>query len=304
MVRRGSGRHGDHRPTERHGRAAPQLPRHSELADESTLCRAVHLESTARREAVKAQTPSTGRMRGRNAVLHSPHLFSGFLPCGICRGAITVVSGGYGSPRYGCQRASKEGKASCRNRLTIRAKVADAALLAGLRAFLVEPGTIEYLTTALSARLNAPIDERPRLHALRVTERETIHRKLQHLVCAIEDGSATPALLDAMRKREQELARLDMELTTLDEPLRDRLAVIPSWVRSQVDDVAGLLSGAPERAKREFQRLGVGFTVFPVSEGVERPFLRATGTTDFSKLLAGSGTDFTTTVPSDQRRSP
>ena len=134
-----------------------------------------------------------------------------------------------------------------------------------------------------------------------MAERETIRRKLEHLVCAIEDGSATPALLDAIRKRERELTRLDAELTTLDEPLRDRLAVIPSWVRSQVDDVVSLLSGAPERAKREFQRLGVGFTVSTVSEGVERPFLRATGTTDFSKLLAGSRTDFPTTVASDPR---
>jgi site-specific DNA recombinase len=253
----------------------------------------------SRRAVVKAQAPVTGRLRGRNAVLHSRHLFSGFLRCGICRGAITVVSGGYGSPRYGCQRASKQGAASCRNRLTIRAKVADAALLAGLQAFLVEAQTVDYLTTALSARLNALIDERPRLHQLRLVERETIQRKLAHLIVAIENGAATPAVVTAMRSREQELARIDAELTALDEPLADRLAVIPSWVRRQVEDVAGLLSGAPERAKGEFQRLGVGFTVSPVSEGVGRPFLRATGTTDFSKLLAGSGTDFTSTVTSD-----
>jgi len=111
-------------------------------------------------------------------------------------------------------------------------------------------------------------------------------------------GPQAPPSSTPFGKRELELARLDLELTTLDEPLRDRLAVIPSWVRSQVDDVAGLLSGAPDRAKREFQHLGVGFTVFPVSEGGKRPFLRANGTTDFSRLLVGSGTDFTTTVAS------
>jgi len=99
-----------------------------------------------------------------------------------CGGAITVVSGGYGNPRYGCQRASKQGAAVCGNRLTIRANVADTALLAGLRGFLLENGTIDYLTSALSTRLNALIDERPRLRSLKVAEREMVQRKLQHLV--------------------------------------------------------------------------------------------------------------------------
>jgi hypothetical protein len=243
-------------------------------------------------------------MRGKNAALHSRHLFSGFMRCGICAGAVTVVSGGYGSPRYGCQRASKQGAASCRNRLTIRATVADAALLAGLQAFLTEPRTIDVLTDALSSRLNALIDERPQLHALKVAERDTVKRKLAHLIRAIEDGAATPALLSAMRAREQELGQLEADLGGLDDSLEERLAVIPSWVRRQVADVAELLSGSPDRSKREFQRLGIGFTVSPVFDVGKKPFLRAVGISNFSRLLAGSGTDFTTSVASNQRSKP
>lgn len=57
----------------------------------------------------------------------------------------------------------------------------------GLQAFLLKPQTIAYLTDALSARLNALIDERPRLRDLRLAERDTIARKLAHLVSAVED---------------------------------------------------------------------------------------------------------------------
>jgi DNA invertase Pin-like site-specific DNA recombinase len=250
---------------------------------------------------VRSRVAPSGLMRGRDAVLHSRHLFSGFMRCGTCGGTVTTVSGGYGTPRYGCQRASKQGAASCANRLTIRAKVADAALLAGLRAFLLEERTIEYVTAALSARLNALIDERPRLKALKVAERETLERKLTHLVQAIEDGAATSALFTAMKTREREIATLEAEIQELDGPLSDRLAVIPSWVRSQVADVAKLLSDAPERAKSEFQRLGVAFTLSPIrDEG--RPFLRAEAQTDLSVLMAGrEATDFTTTYTSDLR---
>jgi hypothetical protein len=47
--------------------------------------------------------------------------------------------------------------------------------------------------------------------------------------------------------------------------------------------------------------LGVSYTVSIVLDEGPRPFLRAVGTTDFSRILAGSGTDFTTTVASDPR---
>jgi site-specific DNA recombinase len=89
-----------------------------------------------RRFAVKSppsDDPTRRLMRGRNAALHSPHLFSGFMKCGTCGGAVVVVTGGYGSPRYGCFRSWRNGVDACSNRLTIRAKVADAHLLTGLK---------------------------------------------------------------------------------------------------------------------------------------------------------------------------
>jgi DNA invertase Pin-like site-specific DNA recombinase len=83
-----------------------------------------------RRLAVRAALPA-GRMlmRGRNAALFSKHLFSGFTRCANCGGAVTVVAGGHGSPRYGCQRSWRSGESQCSNRLTVRAKIADAHLL-------------------------------------------------------------------------------------------------------------------------------------------------------------------------------
>jgi hypothetical protein len=36
----------------------------------------------------------------------------------------------------------------------------------------------------------------------------------------------------------------------LAEPLPDRLAVMPTWLWQQVDDLVGFLNGAPERIER------------------------------------------------------
>lgn len=54
--------------------------------------------------------------------------------------------------------SSKNGLSACSNRLTIRAKIADAALLEGMKAELLAPATVRYITEALAAALNRRID--------------------------------------------------------------------------------------------------------------------------------------------------
>lgn len=260
----------------------------------------------ARQEEVRAAFGlKDGRtlVRGKNAALHSRHLFSGFLRCGVCGAAMSIVSGGYGSPRYGCPRSWKTGTAVCSNRLTIRAKVADAVLVEGLRRELLKPETIRAVTERLAAALNAVIDERPKRRTQLEEGIEGARRKLQHLVDAIEAGSSAPTLLEAIRGREAEIARLQDELRALDAPLDEKLAVIPSWVRQQLGDTASVLTETPERTKAEFRKMGVAFTLTPVRDEGARPFLRAIGVTEFAQLISGQF-PISTTAASDLRSGP
>jgi DNA invertase Pin-like site-specific DNA recombinase len=232
----------------------------------------------ARRQLVRDGLPvETGRtlMRGRNAVLHSPHLFSGFMKCGTCSGAVVVVTGGYGSPRYGCQRSWRNGVDSCPNRLTIRAKVADAYLLEGLQAELAAPATLKYVVDALASALNQRIDERPRLMAEAQTARDQARLRLHRLIDAIEHGVAASTLATPIAERQAEIARLEATLADLAEPLQQRLAVMPAWVQQQLEDLAGLFRDSPERTKTEFQRLGLAVTMTPTLGQNSRPFYRA-----------------------------
>ena len=220
----------------------------------------------------------TGRtlMRGRSAALHSRHLFSGFLSCSECRGAIVVVTGGHGSPRYGCLRSWRNGVSACSNRLTIRAKIADAYLLDGLKSELTSAPTVNYVVNALTQALNQRIDDRPRLLAEAQSEREQARQRLQRLVDAIEQGVPPGTLANAINERQADVARLDATVAGLDnDPLRQRLAVMPAWVGQQLEDLSGLLGESPERAKTEFRRLALAVTM-AVVEAMPRPFYRAT----------------------------
>ena len=92
-------------------------------------------------------------------------------------------------------------------------------------------------------------------------------------------------VFQAIRDREAELRVLGSQLEALAAPLEPRLAVVPTWVRQQLADAAGLISAeAPERAKMEFRRLGIQFTIRPVYDEGPRPFLRAEGSGQFEHL--------------------
>jgi hypothetical protein len=202
---------------------------------------------------------------------------------------------GYGTPRYECLRRSKNGPSACVNHLTIRANVADAMLLNGLQCELLRPETVAYVTARLTEALHTLADQRPQQRALLERSRATVAHKLQHLIAAVEADAGAPTVFQAIRDRESELRSLERELAATREPIAERLTVIPTWVRQQLEDVAGLLRETPARAKAEFQRLAIRFTIHPVFNEPPRPFLRAEGSGQFEHLAFGRVPPFTTT---------
>lgn len=231
----------------------------------------------ARRTDIRNALPTSGPplMRGRNAALHSRHLFSGFMKCAVCGGAVTIVSGGYGSPRYGCQQSQRNGTDACSNRITIRAKIADAHLLAGLTRDLLEPATVKYVSDALAAALDERINQRPQLLKEVQAAKENARQRLRRLIEAIEMGAPPTSLSAAIADREAELATHDATIARLSEPQRRPLTVMPAWVRQQLEDVTGLLSQPPERTKAEFTRLDLRVVLRPIRDEQPRAFYRA-----------------------------
>ncbi len=231
----------------------------------------------ARRTAVRQALPADARplMRGKNAALHSPHLFSGFMTCGSCGGAVVTVTGGHGSPRYGCLRSWRNGTAVCTNRVSMRAKIVDAHLLTALRRELLEPATVQYVTDALGRALNDRIANRPQLLADAERERLEARQRVQRLIAAIESGIPASTVGSALAERQADLERLDATIADLSAPLQQRLAVMPAWVQQQLADLVGLLTDTPERTKAEFLRLELRVTLHPKRDDRGRGYYRA-----------------------------
>jgi hypothetical protein len=220
----------------------------------------------ARRAEIRAQLPAaSGRtlMRGRNAALYSRQLLAGFLFCQVCGRRLSTVSCGHGSPRYGCFNAWRNGVTVCTNRVTVRAKVADAGILDGLRTELLRPETLAYIADRVTSALNARLDDRPRLLSEAETSHDDATRRLNRLITAIEQGAPAAALAPRIVEQQAEIARLAHVVASLAEPVADRVAVMPGLVRQHLEDLVRLLAEAPERLKTEFSRLGLRVAMEP-----------------------------------------
>jgi len=243
--------------------------------------------------------PGRTLLRGRSGATHGRGLFTGFLRCGECGRAVSVVSQHRYRGRvyryYGCASYARNGQAVCGNRVTARADEAERALVAGVQAEMTRPETLEYIVARLSAALQATSDARPSRREALLRQRETAAQKIRHLLTAVESGITSTAVLQGLRARESELGKVEAELAELDAPVdTGRLAVIPSWVKQQVTDIVALLGDRPDRVKAELSRLGVRFTLYPVQEEGQKPYLRAVGEGNFEAIV-GSRSPFPAT---------
>ena len=223
-----------------------------------------------------------GLARGRNGA-YSQYLLVGLSRCQTCGKGFTIISTGHGSPRYGCPNSWHNGRDACNNRMTIMAKVADPAVLQGLQDALLQPGMLTQITQSVTAEVSKALTTAPAQRNGLRTRRDTIAKKIANLVEAVESGIGSPAISKQVAMRETELRQIEDDLAALERAPDVDVTVIPTWVRQQLQDLSGLLADNPQRAKAEFRRLNMQFTVTPVRDE-EKPFLRVEGSGDLDAL--------------------
>jgi hypothetical protein len=252
------------------------------------------LWASVQRRRLESEQSAGHRQPGRNLLRGRPahlgrSLFAGFLFCGACGKSMGVVSArvvkGKGYRYLGCSNAARNGDAACTNRVTTPAAIAEQALLAGLQAEVSSPTTVTLIADQATAAIRARLDERPRRRELLEQQRDDAQAKVRHLLAAVEQGSGSPTLLQALREREDEVARHVAELAALeDAPADRRLAVMPTWVRQELQSLATLLASEPARMRLELTRLGVRFTLHAQHEEGLPPYYKAEGEGDFMAL--------------------
>lgn len=186
--------------------------------------------STATWDATQA------RLRGCSAPTGTPgpgrpmrHLLSGLLVCGECGGPLVVVD----AYNYGCSTARD--RSTCSSRIRLRRKVAEEALLAGVREQLLSEAAFQRFQKTLRAALKKSARD-PEAAKKKLASAEL---ELANVMAAIRAGIITPSTKAEVLKGEAAVATARAELSAMRQAEPDRM--IPR-ARDEWERIVGALA--------------------------------------------------------------
>jgi site-specific DNA recombinase len=248
-----------------------------------------------RRIAATAATyarASNGHVLGRPSTgLEARHLLTGIAECGICHGGFMARHAGMTAsgrqPYYVCTSRNNHGETACTNKVPLPLRLADEAVLSTLSDYVLQPDIVE------GAILDAVVLLRPSAETLEA-QRAALEKQLRaaeeeaaRLAEALARGGNLGALLDALRDRERQQARLRQQLdglhglrTVTDFDVRQ----VERDLRARLKEWKALLQRQTPISRQIVTKLVAGHLVFTPRE--DRAYQFA-GNAHLGKLLQG-----------------
>ena len=242
-------------PDNRHEVEAPHL----RIITDAQWCAVQARLATVRGRALRTRS---GRLDGRPPGSSAKYLLSGLMRCGQCGAGMEARTRSHGGHRalfYGCSAYHQKGRTVCTNNLTLPAAAFEDTVLDAIEGAVLSPRVIEdAVGRAVAALQLAP--QQPGGES-RATTLQRLERELQSLAAAVASGGTLTPLLDAIREREAERARLQQLVHA--EAYFDRLRdEAPDAIRVQLltrlEDWRGLLRGQVTQAQQILRRLLTG----------------------------------------------
>ena len=188
----------------------------------------------------------------------SKYLLSGLLRCAACGSRLTIITGHGGASRYGCPRNFHRG--TCNNKMRERHDRIEQRLLAELQEKVLQPAAVDYLVQ----RAAEEIARRDRQAGSAADRRTKLERELRNYTRALADGYS-PAIADAIKKREAELAALDAAPSR--ESMRTDLAALRAFIVGKLSNLRAVLRAGGQAARAALRN--------HLGEIVMRPFTTA-----------------------------
>jgi hypothetical protein len=153
------------------------------------------------------------------------YLFSGFIYCGLCGSKMIIVSGNgrRGYVKYGCP--SHRYRGVCENAMMIRRDRLEEQLLTGLEERVLKPEMIDYAFERFQGEVQRRLKELREAANNAETGVRAVQKKRQELkgraaniAEAIAAIGHSPSLLAQLAVIESEIARMDDQLCSLNQP--------------------------------------------------------------------------------------
>ncbi len=215
-----------------------------------------------------AQTFGHGSRPGlRHRAATSHHLLTGFLHCDVCGARMVIVTGRgkNGHHSYGCPQNFFRG--ACSNTLKQRAEWLEDRLFAELQTAILRPDAIEYALGEFEKQLRAALSDLDGKIAQMRKRSDGIENELRNLVATVAACGPSPALVEAINKREQELKDIARQLLgTGSDSISAHVSQARQFVRARLGDIRSLLRADVQRARQNWQSTSRLFEWFPNRE--------------------------------------
>ena len=193
---------------------------------------------------------SSGRIGQRSRDVESHYLLPGLARCGVCGGAMCVMSRAQGGSRafvYGCMAHHKRGRVVCGNGTVVAMDRVDAAILGKLGGDILRAEIVDAVLDGVFAELaaDAPPKDAQRLRS----ELAEVDKETARLADAIAGGGRLDALLTALQGRQKRRDDLERLLVAAVEPPapRGNRRDLERRVRRKLADWRSLLTRARPR---------------------------------------------------------
>jgi DNA invertase Pin-like site-specific DNA recombinase len=226
-------------------------------------------QAVQRRSAVVENNFRRGLRKGLcSRSFASRYFLSGFLKCGICGSALTIVSGRGMSNwgRYGCPVHVERG--ACSNRMTLRRIDVEREVLAGLQREIFNDEIIQFAIGEFQKQLRERIRSVRSDVEGRRQRREVLRVEIQNLAHVVAQGYASKALLENLTQRERELEELDKGLmSNSPESIQFKVDQVEKFIRKRFADLRQLSSENASAAKAELGKHCDSIWVTPDNDG-------------------------------------
>ena len=224
-----------------------------------------------------AETFGHGRREGLyHRAASSQYLLTGFLKCGCCGANLVIVTGRgkRGHPSYGCPQNFYRG--ACANQLKERADRLEDRLLSELQRAVIQPDAVDYALQEFERQLAASLSKLSNETSHMRQRSEQIQQELRNLVGTVASCGPSPALVEAINEREQELQAIARRLLTSEAgSVSTQVTRMRQFVTERLGDIRQLLYADVRRAKAELAKHLSGIQMQPQRSGKKGHYIAA-----------------------------
>lgn len=203
----------------------------------------------AAQERFRQRRQPGGRANSKKTV----RLLSGFLRCGTCGSAMSIVAttprGSVTYARYGCSANHGKGAAACPNNRMVSERRLDAMVLGGLEAYVQSPEFQGWLDEAIAAADRARTRQSPSAETELEAGVRAQQAKVERVAAAIVEVGISETLRAVLVREEARLRELRTKLAEVCQPKVVKLALDLSRAAEAVRQIAQLAQVDPVRAR-------------------------------------------------------